>query len=343
MVEITRAAAGLPAEADPYTVASAIDDYIAALEQEGRSDQATSGVRTTADAHIVPKLGTIWLDRLRSKQIKEWLYGLAKAPPRLRVATGQKQRHRIVDMTDVEVRRRRRSSANRVLGVLKAALNLAWRNDKVANDKAWRAVKPYAGADASRSRYLTTSECLRLINSSPGDFRELVRAALHTGARYSELCRLTATDFNPDSGTVAVKVSKTGKPRHVVLTEEGIDFFRQATMFANNRKILFTRRDGAPWRKSWQVRPMKAACAAANITPAIGFHILRHTWASLTVMGGAPLLVVARNLGHATTRMVEQHYGHLAPSYEAEAIRAAAPTFGEAPMDKVRLIRPKLL
>ena len=35
-------------------------------------------------------------------------------------------------------------------------------------------------------------------------------------------------------------------------------------------------------------------------------------------MGGMPLMVVARNLGHADTRMVERHYGHLAPSYVAE-------------------------
>jgi hypothetical protein len=29
-------------------------------------------------------------------------------------------------------------------------------------------------------------------------------------------------------------------------------------------------------------------------------------------MAGVPLLVVAKNLGHADTRMVEKHYGHLA-------------------------------
>ena len=28
-------------------------------------------------------------------------------------------------------------------------------------------------------------------------------------------------------------------------------------------------------------------------------------------------MVVARNLGHADTRMVEKHYGHLTPSYVA--------------------------
>jgi len=38
--------------------------------------------------------------------------------------------------------------------------------------------------------------------------------------------------------------------------------------------------------------------------------------------------VVAKNLGHSDTRMVEKHYGHLSATYVAEAIRAAAPRFG---------------
>jgi integrase len=37
------------------------------------------------------------------------------------------------------------------------------------------------------------------------------------------------------------------------------------------------------------------------------------------------LLIVAKNLGHSDTRMVEKHYGHLAPSYIADAIRAGDP------------------
>jgi hypothetical protein len=47
-------------------------------------------------------------------------------------------------------------------------------------------------------------------------------------------------------------------------------------------------------------------------------------------MNGVPLMVVAKNLGHVDTRMVERHYGHLAPSFIADAIRAGAPRFGGA-------------
>jgi len=52
-------------------------------------------------------------------------------------------------------------------------------------------------------------------------------------------------------------------------------------------------------------------------------------------MNGAPLLVIARNLGHADGRMVEKHYGHMAPSFVADAIRAAAPKFGLQTSGKV--------
>ena len=58
-------------------------------------------------------------------------------------------------------------------------------------------------------------------------------------------------------------------------------------------------------------------------------------------MAGAPLVVVARNLGHRDVRMVELHYGHLAQSYVADEIRRAAPRFGFEPDDTVvPLVRP---
>jgi integrase len=67
-----------------------------------------------------------------------------------------------------------------------------------------------------------------------------------------------------------------------------------------------------------------------------GFHQLRHTWASLAIMAGVPLLVVARNLGHTDTRKVERHYGHLAPSYIDGSIQKGAPKFGFKTDVKVR-------
>jgi integrase len=150
---------------------------------------------------------------------------------------------------------------------------------------------------------------------------------LETGCRYSELARLEVSDFNKVPGTLHVRKSKSAKARHVVLTAEGVSFFSDATAGRSPSELIFTRENGARWghgNQGWYVRE---ANARGNIDPPIHFHLLRHTWASLSVMNAMPLVVVAKNLGHVDTRMVEKVYGHLAPSFIADAIRAGAPRF----------------
>jgi integrase len=228
----------------------------------------------------------------------------------------------------------RRASANRVLTILRAALNQAFRDGKVASDAPWRTVKPFREVDAPRLRYFTKGEVTRLINAAQGDFRDLVKAALFSGCRYGELTRLRVGDFNPDSGTVFVGQSKSGKARHVVLTDEGRKFSEILTAGRPGDVLMLTRADGRAWGSSHQIRPMIEACRAASIAGG-SFHILRHTAASHLVMAGVPLNVVAQNLGHADTRMTEKHYAHLASSYVAETIRKFAPTFGTADLSTI--------
>jgi hypothetical protein len=145
--------------------------------------------------------------------------------------------------------------------------------------------------DAARIRYLTVSEAKRLINGCGPDFKPLVQAALQTGARYGELIRLEVHDFNPDAGTLAVRQSKSGKPRHIVLTDEGVALFRELSAGRNGNEPLIRRANGLPFRRNDQALPMMEAVKRAKITPPISFHGLRHTWASLAVMNGVPPMV----------------------------------------------------
>ena len=66
----------------------------------------------------------------------------------------------------------------------------------------------------------------------------------------------------------------------------------------------------------------------------MSLHELRHSHASTMVPAGAPLIVVARALGHAATRMIDKHYAHLAPSYVADVIRSTALHSGIADQEK---------
>jgi integrase len=191
-------------------------------------------------------------------------------------------------------------------------------------------------------RYLTESEAVRLINACPPDFRQLVRAALVTGCRYGELIAMTVADFNPDSDSVLVRTSKSGKARHVILTDEGRTFYEQITAGRPGDARMFLRGDRKFWGKSHQNRPMAQACEAANIRPAISFHILRHCVGSWLAMRGVPMAVIARQLGHADQRMAERHYAHLAPSYVADIIRANLPQLGIVEESNVETLRPRV-
>jgi integrase len=325
----------------PFTVADAIQLYIKALRAEGRN--ATDTERR-ANAMILPSLGQEIVADLTTDRLREWLTELAAALPRARTARGEPQRYRALAAGEDrnEAVRRRRSTANRHFAILRAALTNAWREKRAVSDEAWRRVKSFKNVAAARVRYLTIAEGVRLINAGNGEFRRLVQAALQTGARYSELARLQAGDFNPDSGTLAIRRSKTGKARHVVLTEEGVALFAELCAGRRGDEIILRQPNGEPWGPSNQTQPLYRACHRAGIAPAINFHCLRHTYASHAVMNGAPLHVVAHNLGHADTRMVEKHYGHLAPSYVADEIRRAAPRFALGDRSNVTpLIAPK--
>jgi integrase len=277
----------------PTRVRDVMADYIAHL-----GDRAYDA-KLRIEMHVLPPLGDELVGNLTADQIRRWHAGLVRGGD------------------DPERTRKQRASANRVLTILKAALNRAFKEGKVASDSEWRRVEPFRAVDASRNRYLTQAEIDRLLNACAPEFRLLVRGALETGARYGELCRLRCGDFNPDSGTVHIRKSKSGKERHVILTEDGQSFFADLATGRPNDAPLF----GKWW--------MHLASQAARIQPEVTFHGLRHTWASLAVMAGMPLMIVAKNLGHADTRMVEKHYGHLAPSYVVDQVRKYAPRFGK--------------
>ena len=336
--EQAREVAGIAGTSGPYTVSDAIEDYLA--DYKGRGGKAVEDARTRAEALILPTLGSIELGKLTPKQIKDWRNTLAEAPPRLRTRKGDPQRFQDTN-GDPEAIRRRRASTNRTLTILKAALNHAWTESKVASDDAWRRVKPFREADAARVHYLKQDQLIRLVNGCDPDFRTLVQAALFTGCRYGELAAIRTADFNPDAGTVLIRHSKSGKARHVVLTDEGRDFFETITAGLEGDNLVFTKTKGKPWGHMHQQQPMRKACQRAGITPLANFHVLRHTYASLLVMAGVPLVVVAKNLGHSDTRMCEKHYAHLAPSYVADTIRAHAPRLGIAEESNVETLRPR--
>jgi integrase len=189
-------------------------------------------------------------------------------------------------------------------------------------------VKPFREVDAPVVHFLSDDECRRIVNACDGAFRNIVKGALFTGCRYGELTRMRVADFNAEVGTVTIRVSKAGKARHVVLADEGRALFELLTAGRAPQDLIFAREDNGPWGASHQTRPIGEASRIAKLDPPATFHILRHTYASSLAMKGAPLGVIAAQLGHSDTRMTERHYAHLSPSYVADVVRAALPGLG---------------
>jgi integrase len=218
-------------------------------------------------------------------------------------------------------------------------LNHAHATGKVSSKDAWARLKKFRSADSARLRWLTEAEAARLQNACSPDLRALVRAGLLTGCRAGELLALRAGDFDPRSKTLLIADSKNGKPRRVPLTDDGITLFEDQTAGKLENEPLFIRTNGSSWYRMAVVRAMRAACIGGKIVPPATFHTIRHTYASHLVQAGGPLLFVASALGHSDTRMVEKHYGHLAPSQVADMIREKLPSFGGKPRANVGRMR----
>ena len=111
----------------PYRVKDAVEAYRKHLGDKPSGND--TNIRL--ELHILPALGEAKVHELTAETIRDWHRNLAKSQPLKRT----------VDLSDPEMTRKRQVSANRVLGILKAALNLAFRDGKVASDSEWRRVR----------------------------------------------------------------------------------------------------------------------------------------------------------------------------------------------------------
>ncbi len=319
-----------------YTVENALEDYFIGRDGKKRNIDLDKG---RAAIYITPIIGNRPINDLTKKELEKWRDQISVMPGVKRNGKPKLMPSFETEEESEEYLRKRKDSANRIINILKAALNSAFEDSdtNVSRDTAWRKLKNFKTTTKARVRYLDIAEVTRLLNAAQGDFRTLVRGALLTGARYGDLAAMDVGDYLPDSGLIMSSNSKASRPHAVYLTDEGVDFFEQTTAGRKKSEPMFIHGDRR-WRKGEQTRPMREAIQAARIDPPIGLHGLRHTYASHAIMGGVPPMVIAENLGHKDTRMIEKHYGHISDEHKANAIRAGVPAWGGAEASKVTAI-----
>jgi integrase len=275
------------------TVASACTAYVRALRKEGRlstahdahkrfrrtvygaaADAEFEPIAVGADAHsadetnelrspgghalVLPHrkavkphpLASVPLAKVRAVRIRDWHIGL----------TADKLS---------------KSSANRTLSALKAALNLAVRNRSVSALVAqeWAEVEPLKHASRRRDLFLDVEQRRALIERAQGAFRDLLEAAAYTGCRAGELTSARRSAFDARTGSLSV-TGETGA-RSFPLAPAAVEFFTRLAKDKLPHAYLLVRDDGRPWAHSDWDELVKEAALTAGLPRETCLYTLR--------------------------------------------------------------------
>lgn len=168
--------------------------------------------------------------------------------------------------------------------------------------------------------YLSPDECTLLLSSAKGVVYELLLTALRTGMRQGELRGLqwSSIDWQNHSITVqhslcdytnALESPKSNRKRHIPMT---VDLYELLLKRKKSTGYVFLDSNGRSFnhhRIGYRIRDL---CKEAGLRH-IGWHTLRHTFASHLAAKGVPLNAVQALLGHSTIATT-MRYAHLAPS-----------------------------
>lgn len=172
---------------------------------------------------------------------------------------------------------------------------------------------------------LTSGEVARLLENADEEWRLMLLLALRTGMRAGELLGLHWQSVDLARGIITVRHSlvngilgtpKSHKTRHIPMTPQ-----TRSELAAARRDsgYVFQAKDGTPLHHSTIRDALERQCRRAGV-PRVGWHALRHTFATELAAKGVPLHVVQSLLGHSsiTTTM---RYAHVAPSAREDAVR----------------------
>lgn len=191
---------------------------------------------------------------------------------------------------------------------------------------------------------------LRALADECREFKALVLFAGTTGLRWGEIAALQCKDISLLNRTVFVgkayssglkggKIlggTKTQQNRTVPLTKEIVALLTELIERKSPETHLFQMPGyGSLDYNNFMTRVFRPAVGRVGLH-GVGFHSLRHTTASLLISQGAPVTAVSKILGHASTQMTLDVYGHLYEDDASKCIdRLGDSLFGEG-TDKER-------
>lgn len=166
-------------------------------------------------------------------------------------------------------------------------------------------------------RFLPPGQIDQIVQYADDPWRTMIALAADTGLRFSELIALDWSDVDLETRRLSVRRGcvkgifdspKNNRVRHLRLTSEAaaaLDALphRTGLLFTHNGKVI---------NDETARRHLAFACRLANIEP-IGWHVLRHSFASELIRRGASVYSVKELLGHQDVE-VTMRYAHLSQS-----------------------------
>jgi integrase len=167
-----------------------------------------------------------------------------------------------------------------------------------------------------RLRFLSGEEARALVASCADHLRPIVITALNTGMRKEEILSLE-WDQHVDlrHGFILLDQTKNGERRQIPISP-----MLRETLSGIVRRVdvpfVFHDREGKRYK---DIKTGFHAALRRSKIRDFRFHDLRHTFASLLVMGGVDLATVKELLGHKDFKMTLR-YAHLAPAHKVAAL-----------------------
>lgn len=261
--------------------------------------------RNNVKRHIKPALGAVRLPELRPHMIQAFINRLELAPASVRLA----------------------------YKVLYQALKKAVALHYIPQNPAEGCTLPRL--EQEEIKPMDDKQITALLNATQGtEVEQLIKTALFTGCRLSELLGLTWDCVGRDTITISKQLArpdqradgpfispKNGKSRTLTPAPLVLDALKaqkrmQTTarikagpLWDNAYNLVFTTETGAPVSQ-WKIERVFSKILAAAGLHGIRFHDLRHTYAVNAIRAGDDIKTVQGNLGHASAAFTLDRYGH---------------------------------
>lgn len=241
------------------------------------------------------------------------------------------------------------SSRRAVFNVLSAAMSTAQRDGLIRRNPCSVVRRPRS--DTTESPYLTVPQVQAAIGACDTNLRPLLTLMSLTGLRIGEVLALAWTDVDLATEALTVRHTVTKSSQGLALSPaktkssvRAVPLVPAATEALRRQRKLNARAQlamGEAWNDLGLVFPTSIGTlqdysnvlhryqrAVKPLGIAGGFHVFRHSAATMLLNAGVPTMVVSQILGHARTSITLDVYGHVAAGEARTALETLSNVLG---------------